>query len=244
MSGEQLTHAAARFAESVSRMVAARLGRHLVGVYIVGSAALGDLQPTSDLDMAAVVDDAGATPELDRLIGDVLGLAADAPVRGLEFVVYTAEQAARPDGSITLNINAGPQMETRLGSDADFWFAVDASILRETAVALVGPPAAEVFGAVPHDALLDVLRRSLQWHRDHGDRPHANVLTACRAWRYAAEGVWSSKSAAGEWAAARAPDAGALIDAAQAVRRGESIQDVNTDDARAFVERVRRVLAG
>ena len=230
------------FVERLTTAVADTLGEHLVGVYLIGSCALDDFQPTSDIDVVAVSSDDLPAASRATLRARVLDLAMQAPARGLEFVLYSAADAAAANGTVTLSLNAGPAMTTRTDTAEEFWFAIDASILRTTAVALVGPPARDVFGEVDHERVLRAVVRSLRWHATHGDRPHASVLTACRAWRYALQGVWSSKSAAGAWVAAQAPETAPLIVAAQSYRTGQSTTEVPAEDAVAFVHRVRAAL--
>jgi hypothetical protein len=51
-------------------------------------------------------------------------------------------------------------------------------------------------------------------------RDHGRVLNASRGWRFAAEGVWSSKRDAGAWAMARTRDP-ATVETALAIRYGD-----------------------
>jgi streptomycin 3"-adenylyltransferase len=234
--------AVAEFADDLAAAVADVLGEQLVGVYLVGSAAVGDFGPTSDIDVAAVVTDPLTADLTAQLSNTVLTLADGAPARGVEFVAYTAAQAANPDGSVELNINAGPEMVTQVGSAESFWFTLDIANLRDTAIALVGRSAREVFGEIDRPLVVRAAEQSLRWHATAGDRPHATVLTACRVWHYISQGDWCSKSTAGAWAAARAPDVAPLIAAALAFRRGETTTEVPVEAAAAFAQRVRAAL--
>lgn len=213
----------AAFAAQIAQTTRSHLGERMAGAYLFGSAATGDWRPaSSDIDVAAVCSEAPAPAALRTLAAAVLDVAVTAPARGLEFVLYDAAQARHPDGSVTLNVNGGPAMAAQVDVDvADFWFALDAAILRETAVTLVGPPASAVFGTVADGVLRPALEQSLRWHAQHAAaRPHAAVLAACRSWRYLEEGVWSTKSAAAHWAAKRCPRARPLFSAALAARDG------------------------
>ena len=69
--------------------------------------------------------------------------------------------------------------------------------------ALTGPPAAEVFAHIRRPELVPALVESVRWHREHEAASGNAVLNACRALRFAEEGRWSSKPAAGHWAAER-----------------------------------------
>jgi hypothetical protein len=93
---------------------------------------------------------------------------------------------------------------------------------------------------VPRDELLGRVVESVRWYGDHPWAGADNaVLNACRAWRWAEEGVWSSKTAAGAWARTRTDD-GELVEAAAAARAdGRSLDAARV---RLFVEGVRRLL--
>ena len=72
---------------------------------------------------------------------------------------------------------------------------------------------------MPRALMLRLLAESIRWHEEAGAARGDAVLNACRALRYAYEGRWWSKQAAGEWAVERLSD-GALASDALAVRRG------------------------
>jgi Domain of unknown function (DUF4111)/Nucleotidyltransferase domain len=182
------------------------LGEELVGVYAGGSYALGDYDRSrSDLDVAAVAKRPLAPDTKTEVVEAVRHEALPCPARGLELVVYTAAAAAaRTTGAaFELNLNSGAAMPFR--ADAEpvsgerHWFAIDRSILGSRGIALVGPPAEDVFASAPAPALQAVVADALRWYR-HGGRRDDAVLNACRSLRFADEGVWSSKAAAGRWA--------------------------------------------
>src|SRR5207245_9580107 len=84
--------------------------------------------------------------------------------------------------------------------------------------AVVGPPARDVFGAVPRSAVIIAMKNELAWARAHAPREYL-VLTACRAWFFHALDRVASKVEAGRWAAGRyeRPD---VIEAGLARRPG------------------------
>ena len=151
------------------------LGPDLVGVYLAGSLAFDAYQNgRSDIDIAVV-----CATELDddrkHAIVDVLRHESlPCPARGLELVVYSAAVAAAggPAPGFEVELNTGPRMDFRATyagtdrqeSDGTFWYAIDRSILAEHGAAVVGPPAAEVFGPIGDADLLDLLVASLRWH--------------------------------------------------------------------------------
>jgi hypothetical protein len=206
------------------------LGDGLLGVYAGGSYALGAYEPgRSDIDVTAVAED-GLDPAAKRAIVERLRHEAlPCPARGLELVVYpraTAESGAAEPG-FELNLNTGAGMDFRVdeapGDIEGFWFAIDRAILREHGVPLAGPPPAELFAPIPRATLLALLGESVRWHRD-SEVPLGTdaVLNTARGVRYAAEGRWSPKRAAGEWAASdpivRAALEGADLDRSEVER--------------------------
>ncbi len=154
--------------------------------------------------------------------------ALPCPALGLELVVYRRETAC--SGTVTsdfeLNLNTGSRLPMRVDSRAapgeSHWFPIDRSMLAQSGVALLGPPAGEVFGPISPEALTPILVDSLRWHRAHLDRPSDAVLNACRSLRFAIEGRWSSKLAAGRWAVERGLAPRELVERASAARRRRS----------------------
>ena len=170
--------------------------------------------------------------ERRRAVAAALGeLAMTWPLRGLEFVLYARGAVAPPERRprFAVNLNVGPRMPYRLSLDpADepaHWFLLDLAILRDHGRALAGPPPVELIGPIPRRWVLEALRDSMAWHQANEPVLEQTVLNASRGWRFAAEGVWSSKRDAGTWAMARTADP-ATVEAALAIRYG--------DDARAL----------
>lgn len=75
-------------------------------------------------------------------------------------------------------------------------------------------------------------------------RPHAElmVLTACRIWRFAAEGVHCSKTDAGRWALARDPSLVAVAEALH--QRAGGTAAVGADGITLVLGVVRAAIAG
>jgi hypothetical protein len=190
----------------VVRRVGAVFGADLVGVYAGGSYALGAYEPgRSDIDVATVVAEASREAK-EEVVDALRHESLRCPARGLEFVLYTrdAVQVPSPGADFELNLNTGAGMEFRAeyepGPEEQHWFPLDRSILGQCGVALHGPPAADVFAPLPRDALLDLVLAAVRWYSSGAARGDDAVLNACRSWRFAAKGVWSSKREAGKWA--------------------------------------------
>lgn len=186
------------------------LGDTLVGVYAGGSYALGGYEAgRSDLDVAAVVRAPIGRPVAEAIVDAIRHEALPCPARGLEFVVYTLDTTREPtiEAGIELNLNTGAAMPFRADFGPDtvepFWFPIDRSILAQHGVAISGPPTEEVFTDLPREALLPVVVESLAWYVRNVQGGTELQAAASRAWRYAAEGVWSSKPDALSWAGTR-----------------------------------------
>ena len=188
----------------------------------MGSAAMGaDVPGASDLDVWALVR--GPVPLIakEEVVAGVGQDALPVPARGLELVV--ARFPAGPEPVVELNFNDGPRMARHVALDASgearHWFVLDAAIGREHGRALRGPPPADAFPPIPRSLQLAAIAESLDWYAQHEPDDRKAVLTAARGWRYAVEGVWSSKEDAARWAAARRPEWSASLEEALAARR-------------------------
>jgi hypothetical protein len=200
------------YLEELVARVEARLGSRLVGVWLFGSAALGDFDAQrSDLDVQAVSSERMTAAELEELAAVLAHAALPCPARGLEFVLYAREALAEQDGpAFQLNLNTGARMSSHVSydpcDDPRFWFVLDVAIGREQGHALAGPPADDVFPALPRPLVVESLREALSWQQRHDQSGVQVVLSACRAWAWAVDGRWLSKGAAAAWAAERLAD--------------------------------------
>jgi hypothetical protein len=217
----------ALFGHQVAEAVARTVGADLVGVYFVGSVAMGGYVPgESDIDIAAVANAALTDPQRQAVASAVIEASAVCPARGVEFSLYRREVAgSRPEGAdFEVNANGGPRMPTAVHldptSEPAFWYVLDRAIAHRYGVAISGPPAREIFADIPRSTLLEAMSESMAWHRAHEKATLYSVLNACRAWRFAAVDMLGSKLEGAAWARDRWPDTG-VIDAAVALRHGE-----------------------
>jgi predicted nucleotidyltransferase len=217
-------------AELTSRLHAV-LAAELVGVYAGGSYALGEFeQGRSDLDVAVVARAPVSGDVAQEVVARLRHEALPCPARGLELVVYPLEvtRSGRTAPGFSLNLNSGAGMPFRAELEPqageEHWFAIDRSILAERGVALIGPPAREVFAPIPRAALLPVVVRALEWHAPGAARGDDIVLNAARSLRWALEGSWASKREAGRWAVDTRDDA-EVVAQALAARDGDGSVD-------------------
>jgi len=215
-----------RYVAEIARRLREGLGRELVAVYLTGSGAYGGwVAGRSDIDVIGICARPLTLAGKSGLVEPLRHRALPCPARGLELVVYERAAVAAPGRAVPfeVNLNTGPAIEEHItfdpGDEPSHWFVIDLSIAREGAQALAGPPPERLIGPVARADVLAALTDSLDWH-DRNEGASANaVLGACRAWRYAVEGSWSSKDEAGRWALGRARDR-EPIERALALRAG------------------------
>lgn len=220
-------------------MLQAELGGGLVGVYLHGSAVLGGFHPVvSDVDVLAVI--AGPTDTaVQARVGARLAVAGTCPGSGLEMSVITAATAAdlgvcRFEVHVTTGVD--PKVVPGADHPGDPDLVLYAEVCLRAGYAVHGPPPADVFGPVPRARLLSAVADEARWGTVHGSVAYA-VLNACRAERYAVEGVLSSKVAAGEWARARYPEEPVIAEALAQQTGGRHVHPA-TPEAIRFVARV------
>jgi hypothetical protein len=218
----------AAFGRELARRLAGALDGGLVGAYFVGSVALGGYVPgESDVDIVAVSEDQLPVELKPLIAAAVLESATACPTRGLEFTLYRRDVAGAPPrgADFEVNANEGPRMPRSIHLDhrtePGFWYILDRAIAHRAGITIVGPPAGRLLDEIARDALLDAMKNSMRWHRDHEGATLYSVPNACRAWRFAAEDALGSKLEGAAWAKPRwaHPE---LIDSAVALRYGNS----------------------
>ena len=236
----------AREADRVMAALRRALESDLVGVYLHGSAALGDWIPRrSDLDILAVSSRGLSEGEVQALVASLLETPSspDAPALEFSLVTLDAVRAPVPVPRFELHLTSGVDAKVVDGrahpGDPDLLLHFE--VCRTRGLALFGPPPDEVFEPIPRRTILDALDRELDWALDDGSSEY-QVLNAARAWRYLDEGVFCSKIAGGRWARLRMRDAG-LVDAAMRRQMGADDFRLDAVAVRALVGSVRRRLA-
>ena len=217
-----------RFGQLVADELAGVLGDELIGVYFVGSVALGGyVAGESDVDILAVCRNGLDHATKSAVIDAVERAIASCPARGLEFTLYRSEAAGAigDEAAFELNVNGGQRMDrlvrTEPAGEPAFWYILDRGIAHRSGVTIVGARADDVFADIPRRVLLQAMADSMRWHREHEKATLYSVLNAARAWRFAVDDVLGSKLEGAAWAAQRwhRPD---VIDAAVELRLGRS----------------------
>jgi streptomycin 3"-adenylyltransferase len=199
------------------------LERNLAGalqaIHLYGSAVDGGLKPHSDIDLLVTVGAPLAVSVRHSLMMDLLSVSdrpgADGSRRPLEVTVVVREEVVpwRYPPLRELQFGEWLREELQAGVIQPATWDPDLAILltkaRQHSVCLLGPPAAELFDAVPEAdlsrALLDTVA---QWNEEpdwQGDERNV-VLALARIWFTASTGEIASKDAAAAWALERLPD--------------------------------------
>ena len=228
----------AAFGAVVADRLASVLGDELVGVWFIGSIALGGyVAGESDIDIIALC----AAPLADvtkRAVVDAIDpVLDDCPSRGLELTVH------RPGRGWDVSVNGGPRMGRTAFTAPDdhpgFWWTINLAIGRQCGVPIVGPPAADVFPDTDRAVLIEAMATSMRWHRTNEGATLYSVLNACRAWHFAETGALVSKLAGASWARQRwhRPS---VIDAAVDLRHGRpaALDAGEVDELLAHVQHV------
>jgi predicted nucleotidyltransferase len=232
--------------EVVVRLEAA-LEREVAGIWLFGSGALGDFDPRrSDLDVQVVVRSRLPMTARRALAAELSHDSLHCPARGLELVLYAQEDLHGDRGPVfQMNLNTGERIEQRLEFKPDpsewFWFALDVAIGRGHGLALIGPAPADIFPVPSDNVVVRAALAALDWFRCHDGDGVATVLAACRAWAWASEGRWLSKTEAGEWAERRLADP-TPVEKAFARRRDRRAPDVSSAERAVLLQRTQDAL--
>jgi predicted nucleotidyltransferase len=202
----------------VLHLVHETLGAEVVGVYLHGSAVLGGLRPSSDLDVLVVARRRTTDHERRALVHGLLGISGDrarngGPVRPVELTVV-AQGDVRP-------WRYPPRSEFLYGewlrdefergvTPAPALMPDLAPLITMTLLGnapLYGPPPAEVLDPVPYEDLRRAIVAGIPELLAALESDTRNVLlTLARIWTTLATGVITSKDAAAAWVLGRLPD--------------------------------------
>jgi len=235
----------ASYVRAVRDRLAALLGDALDGLYLHGSAALGDFsRARSDVDLVTVVSRPLGQEDKQAIATEISSSALRCPATGLELHVVRhaalrSEAAAPPFELHVVTSSAGDRVVDGRGHAGDPDLVMHFAVLHDHGRAIAGPPPAETFPRPQREALLRAFAGELRWAAERAS-PSYQVLNACRAWRFLDEDVLCSKTAGGEWALPRVRDA-AAVEAALRHRRGAA-DGPDAGAAAALLENVLRRL--
>ncbi|MEV6305431.1 aminoglycoside adenylyltransferase domain-containing protein [Actinoplanes sp. NPDC051861] len=160
----------------------------------------------------------------------------------IDLHVVTAEVARTPGRAPALELHIGRHdgashdFEVSRSVPAEPDLLAELSMARAQGRALRGADPAGVIGPVPHEWVAERGRHWLTvWQGLTDDREHAvfMVVTACRMWRFAVEGVHCSKGEAAAWALRREPS----LDVVRQAVAGDEVDERGLADLLALALR-------
>ena len=202
--------------QGILQLVADVFGGDVLGAYLHGSAVLGGLRPTSDLDILVVLQRRTTGTERRALVDGLLDVSGARARRGparpveLSVVVQSDVRPWRYPPSQeflygdwlrdTYELDGAPQPEP----------APDLSILITTVLqgnaVLVGPPPEQLLDPVPHDDLIRGSIAGIPHLLGDLESDTRNVLlTLARIWTTLQTGQIRSKDAAAAWVLEQLP---------------------------------------
>ncbi len=203
--------------DTVVRLVREVLGDDLIGAYPHGSTATGRLQPTSDLDVLAVVRRALPGAARQRLVDGLLAMSGGwppNPLRPVELTVVVVSDVRPWRYPPRCELLYGEWLREDIergappiaGSNPDL--APLITMVLQGGRALFGPPPAQVLDPVPDADLRRAMVDGLPGLLADLEPDTRNVLlTFARIWTTLATGEIRSKDAAADWALERLPQA-------------------------------------
>ncbi len=188
----------------------------VVAVYQFGSAVMGGLRPLSDLDVLAVVERASTAAQRRRLVHELMPLSGNrsrgTPGRPVEVTVIRHETARRWHEGAVREFQYGEWLRADYEAgvvpepEADPDLAPLLATVLAASQPLTGPPADAVIAPIPHDRLVDAMRRAIPALVAELATDTTNVLlTLARMMYTASTGLIASKDAAAAWARERLP---------------------------------------
>ena len=178
--------------------------RELIGVYIHGSAVLGDFIPgSSDLDVLVVIRDDIEHAAITA-IAATLAAHDPTPAVSIEASVVTRSAALVPRAPwpFLVHVTNHPndnKIVDGSDSDGDPDLILHYAVLRQRAWTATGTSATNSIGEIERATIVAQLADELTWAAAHAPESYA-VLNACRALRFVSDGVLCSKSDGGMWA--------------------------------------------
>ena len=244
----RLDNESAGYVESVSDRLENVLGANLVGLYLHGSAALGDFsQARSDVDLLAVASHPVTREEKQHIAEELSSAALPCPASGLEFHLVTRASLETPTQQPPFEIHVATQsgepdkVVDGNNREGDPDLVMHFAVLHEYGVPLRGPAPKKLFPPIPREWLLKAFADELRWAEVNAS-PAYQVLNACRAWRFVEEDAICSKTEGAEWARQRLADP-AVIDQALQHRRGTTDAYPDEERTKSLLDEVQERLA-
>ena len=227
------TVAAAQTAR-VLRLVREVLGSDVLGAYDHGSAVLGGVQPTSDIDILVITGRLATLVEKRQLVEGLMAISAPFPPPGPERcveVTVVAQAQVRPwRYPPSFDLQYGEWLRTRFerGDGSALQAAVNTDLTTLLAIVLLGdqplfgPPPRKLLDPVPVEDCIKAMVSDIDGLMDEFEGDTRNILlTLARIWQTVVTGTIDRKDRAAEWAQERLPsDYQQLMERARAMYLG------------------------
>jgi predicted nucleotidyltransferase len=204
--------------ERALRLVREVLGQDVLGAYQHGSAVLGGVQPTSDIDILVVTGRLATLVEKRRIVQGLMALSAPFPPPGLERCVeltVVAQAQVRPwryPPSFDLQYGEWLRQRFERGDSLPLQPAVNLDLTTLLTIVLLGdqplfgPPPGELLDPVPAEDCIKAMVSDIDGFMDEFEDDTRNLLLRlARIWQTVVTGVIDRKDRAAAWARERLP---------------------------------------
>jgi predicted nucleotidyltransferase len=225
---------AAAQTDRVLRLITEIIGHDVLGAYEHGSAVLGGVQPTSDLDILVITGRLATLVEKRQLVEGLLAISAPFPPPGPERcveVTVVAQPQVRPwryPPSFDLQYGEWLRKRFERGDSQPLEAAVNSDLTTLLTIVLLGdqplfgPPPKELLDSVLMEDCIRAMVSDLDGLTEDLEGDTRNVLlTLARIWQTVVTGIVDRKDRAAEWVQERLPsDYQHLMERARAMYLG------------------------
>lgn len=220
----------------VVSLVRELLADAVIGIYLHGSAALGSLHPTSDLDLLVVTNRPATRAERRELIEGLMPISGRGDPTGrsrsVELTVVVQADVRPWRYPPRMDLLYGDWWRTEYERREEPWESPNPDLALQLEMALqanhplFGPPPAEVLDPIPPADVRRAMVDGIPGLLTDLDGDERNVvLTFARIWSSLATGIIRSKDAAADWSLPLLPpEQRAVLAHARAIYLGEAAE--------------------
>jgi predicted nucleotidyltransferase len=211
---------AAAQTDRVLRLMRETLGHDALGAYQYGSAVLGGVQPTSDIDILVITGRLATLVEKRQLVQGLMAISAPFPPPGLERcveVTVVAQAQVRPwRYPPSFDLQYGEWLRERFERENTLLLRPAVNVDLTTLLTIVllgdqplfGPPPGELLDPVLLEDCVRAMVSDIDLFMDEFENDARNILLRlARIWQTVVTGIIDRKDRAAEWAQQRLPPA-------------------------------------